>query len=360
MGILAVVAGATIVAAVMLSAVKTVILPRNAQTLITRGLFRSVFSVLKRVAHLSPSAYQESVLALIAPIALVTLPVVWVFFILNGFALMFWGTSEMSIIEAVAISGSSITTLGFVPAEGQLHSAFAFSEAIIGLIIIALLITFLPSLYTAFVKREIRVAKFEVRAGDPPTAVEFLARQHAIGWLDDLDPYWLSWEQWFAEIEESHTTFPMLTLFRSPSPSRSWITAAGAVLDAASITQAALPEHSSSAAAVTIRAGFSALRNIAAIFRVDFDPDPAPTDPIAVTRAEFDEVLARLIEEGIPVTEDHDEAWAAFAGWRVNYDAVLLALAQFTAAPVAPWVSDRSAPGRQARTLMGRKRRQAS
>lgn len=357
MGILATIFGISIVSAVMLSAVKTVILPRNAQTLITRGLFRTVFVALKRVAHFSPSAYQESVLALIAPIALVTLPVVWVFFILNGFALMYWGTGDMSFTDAIAISGSSITTLGFVPASGQLHLAFAFAEAIIGLIIIALLITFLPSLYTAFVKREIRVTKFEVRAGDPPTAVEFLVRQNAIGWLDNMDPYWLAWEQWFAEIEESHTTFPMLTLFRSPSPSRSWITAAGAVLDAASITQAALPEHRSSAAAVTIRAGFSALRNIADIFQVDFDPSPKPTDPIAVTRAEFDEALQRLTEAEIPIVEDWDEAWAAFSGWRVNYDTVLLALAQFTAAPVAPWVSDRSAPGYQARRLMSRRRR---
>ena len=273
MGVLATVAGIAIVSAVLLSAVKTVILPRNAQTLITRGLFRTVFIVLKRVAHLSPSAYQESVLALIAPIALVTLPVVWVFFILNGFALIYWGTGDMVFTEAIAISGSSITTLGFVPASGQLHLALAFSEAIIGLIIIALLITFLPSLYTAFVKREIRVAKLEVRAGDPPTALVFLLRQNAIGWLDDLDPYWLAWEQWFAEIEESHTTFPMLTLFRSPDPNRSWITAAGTVLDAAAITQAALPDHRSGAGAVTIRAGFTALRNIADIYHVDYDPD---------------------------------------------------------------------------------------
>jgi len=41
---------------------------------------------------------------------------------------------------------------------------------------------------------------------------------------------------------------------------------------------------------------------------------------------------------------DRDQAWLDFAGWRVNYDTVLLALAELTMAPYAPWSSDRSTP----------------
>ena len=37
-----------------------------------------------------------------------------------------------------------------------------------------------------------------------------------------------------------------------------------------------------------------------------------------------------------------EQAWIDFSGWRVNYDAVLLNLAQFVLAPPVPWVSDRS------------------
>jgi hypothetical protein len=356
MRILAIILGVALVSTVMLSAVKTVILPRNAQTAITRRLFRSVFGVLRRVAHFSPSSSQESVLALVAPIGLILLPMVWVFLIMHGFALMFWGSSTIDFSSAVALSGSSITTLGFIPAIGEVHQALSFIEAIIGLVIIALLITFLPSLYTAFVQRETAVTKLEVRAGNPPSAVEFLIRHSRIGWLDNMDPYWLAWEQWFAEIEESHTTFPMLTLFRSPSPDRSWITAAGTVLDAASLTQAALPEHSSGASAVSIRAGFFALRAIARIFRIEFDPDPSPDDPIAVSRSEFDAALTALQEAGLPITDDWDQAWTDFAGWRVNYDTVLLTLAEITAAPAAPWVSDRSAPSHKSPFLKKRKK----
>ena len=36
-----------------------------------------------------------------------------------------------------------------------------------------------------------------------------------------------------------------------------------------------------------------------------------------------------------------DQAWRDYAGWRVNYDQVLLALAELTMASEAPWVSER-------------------
>jgi hypothetical protein len=45
-------------------------------------------------------------------------------------------------------------------------------------------------------------------------------------------------------------------------------------------------------------------------------------------------------------------AWRGFAGWRVNYDTVLLALAALTMAPEAPWSSDHSF--RQSRTRQKR------
>ena len=64
------------------------------------------------------------------------------------------------------------------------------------------MITYLPSIYGTFSRRETQVAMLEVRAGDPPSAVEMLARHHRIGWLGDMDGTWIEWEQWFAELED--------------------------------------------------------------------------------------------------------------------------------------------------------------
>jgi hypothetical protein len=51
--------------------------------------------------------------------------------------------------------------------------------------------------------------------------------------------------------------------------------------------------------------------------------------------------LDRLAESGCPIKLDREQAWTDFAGWRVNYDMVLLALADLTMAPEAPWLTDR-------------------
>ena len=45
--------------------------------------------------------------------------------------------------------------------------------------------------------------------------------------------------------------------------------------------------------------------------------------------------------EGLPLKRDRDQAWRDFAGWRVNYDDVLVPLARLIRAPEAPWSSDR-------------------
>jgi hypothetical protein len=67
-----------------------------------------------------------------------------------------------------------------------------------------------------------------------------------------------------------------------------------------------------------------------------------------VTRDEWTEVVAELEREGVPLKADRDQAWRDFVGWRVNYDTVVLAMANIVSAPSAPWSSDRSGDRTQA------------
>jgi len=200
----------------------------------------------------------------------------------------------------------------------------------------------LPSMYNAFSRREMAVSLLEVRAGSPPSAVEMLKRFYRVHGLDRLGEQWQVWETWFAEIEESHTSLPALVFFRSPRPDRSWVTAAGAVLDAASLTRAVVDIPPDPRADLCIRAGFLALRSIASFFHVPFHPNPSfPSNPISVSRVEFDLACQELANQGLSLKADREQAWLDFAGWRVNYDRVLLALAAITMAPVSPWTGDR-------------------
>ena len=90
-----------------------------------------------------------------------------------------------------------------------------------------------------------------------------------------------------------------------------------------------------------IRAGYLALRSIVDFFGLPYDSNPNPDGPISVTREEFEAVCRELEEAGVPLKADRDQAWRDFAGWRVNYDRVLLILAGLTMAPQAPWSGDR-------------------
>jgi hypothetical protein len=160
--------------------------------------------------------------------------------------------------------------------------------------------------------------------------------------IDRMTEVWTRWEDWFVGLEESHTSIPVLVFFRSPQPDHSWITAAGAVLDGASLMASTVDAPRDVEAEFCIRAGYLALRRIADFFRIPYDPDPKPDDPISITRDEYDEACRQLGEAGVPLKPDRDQTWRDFAGWRVNYDTVLVALAGLTAAPYAPWSSDRS------------------
>lgn len=337
--------GAGIVLWTVMSALRTTVLPRSAQVAISRWVYRSMRRLFLAVAGPSrPFAVRDRVLALYGPTTLLALPIIWLLLIGSGYTLMFWSLDRSSILDAFALSGSSLTTLGFVPAANTAEGLVAFTEAGWGLIMITLLITYLPSMYTTFSRRERQVALLEVRAGDPPSAVEMLIRYQQVGWMVDATETWLDWEKWFAELEESHTTFPILAFFRSPQPQRSWVTASGTVLDAAALYVAAIDGVPTAPAGVCIRSGFLTLRRLADFFGIVFDPDPRPDDPISISRAEFDEAWGQLAEAGLNLKPDQDQAWRDFAGWRVNYDTVLLALAEITVAPYARWSSDRSSP----------------
>ena len=352
--VLVAVAGAYLVASTLLSAIKTVVLPRASNTAITRTLFVIVRRLFEMRAHEGrPFEQRDRILALYAPLTLVFLPGVWIVLTIAGFTAIFWGTGVNGVSEAFVTSGSSMMTLGYVRPDGLGRVALTFVEATLGLGLVALLISYLPSMYAAFRGRELLVGLLESRAGIPPSPVEMLTRYQRIESLDAIDvDLFPIWEPWFVDIEETHTSTPMLVFFRSPQPGRSWITAAGCVLDAAALVASTLDRPRSSRSELCVRTGYLALRRIADVFGLPYDPAPKPTDPISISRREFDNVCIELEAAGIALKANRDAAWQSFAGWRVNYDAVLVGLARLVVAPDARWSTDR--PGERVVTRIRR------
>ena len=349
-------AGAGLVLGTFLSAVKTVVVPRAQSLRITRWVFMCTRALFERLAHDGrPFADRDRILAVYAPLSFVLLPLTWVFLSIVGFAGIQWSLEAGSVRDAFLVSGSSMLTLGVLFRRNLPASTFSYIEATVGLILVALLISYLPTIYSSFSRRETLVGMLESRAGLPPSPYEMLVRYTRIGALDTLDDdLFVRWEEWFVEVEESHTSFAGLTFFRSPHPERSWITAAGCVLDTASIYLSVVDRPSSPRAALCLRSGFLCLRRIAVYFELPVDLDPKPDDPISVTRREFDLMLVELQAAGIPLKNDREQAWVDFQGWRVNYDKALVAIAHMVIAPDGRWSTDR--PGMRPLPRFGRSR----
>lgn len=344
--------GVIVVVLTINSAIRTFVLPRSAADKLSRVVFsniRKLFNLRTRIAR----SYNErdAVMALYAPVGLLVMLITWLACIAAGYTCMFWAMGVRSETFgpwtiAFMTSGSSLLTLGIAPLSTLPVALVGFSEAAVGLIMVALLISYLPTMYSAFSQREAAVTLLDVRAGSPPSAVEMIKQYHRLRRLDLLDELWLSWEVWFAYIEESHTSLAALSFFRSPQPDHSWVTAAGTILDTASLAVAVLDTPHNPQADLCIRAGYLALQRIAAYFKLPqtqlASSHTAPSiSRISVTRGEFDAAYDELARAGVPLKPDREQTWHDFAGWRVNYDTPLLLLARLMMAPEAPWTSDR-------------------
>jgi hypothetical protein len=344
--ILAFLLGAYLVGYTVVSAIRFVVLPRAINVLLARVIFLLVMAGFQRFGFQSKTYEQrDRRMAMFAPISVMLIPVVWLLLVMMGYAGMYWGLGYGTLEQSFVLSGSSLLTLGTIPFPSFTLTLLIFSEAIIGLVLTALLIGYLPTMYSAFSQREAIVSLLEVYAGSPPSVESMITRLHLIRGLGNLHELWETTQLWFVQIEESHTSLGPVSFFRSPKPDRSWVTTAGVIMDTASFLVSSVDMPPDPQAQLCIRSGYLALRSIADFFNIQHNHDPHyPDEPISISREEYDEVYDALAAVGVPLKADRDQAWEDFAGWRVNYDHVLLRLAALTMAPYALWSSDRSLP----------------
>lgn len=324
---LAVIAGTIGVFWFLVSAVRTMVVPRPERVWITMTAFSTARRLAALFAKRAESAEtRHKILGAFAPFVLISLPLIWSLGVIGAFALIFWGLIGGSILDALDLSASSLTTLGFTQAPTFITRFLASMEALLGLALIALVISFLPTLYSTFSRREIAVGELTIRAGEPPTPAEFLVRLHRIDRLENAGSRWEEWERWFVELGETHTSFPALVYFRSARPDRSWLTAAETALDTASLVTAARLLPSTGQAETMIRSGYLALRSIADFYGIEPEDAPRDRSTLSVTRADFDDLIDRIEAGGVSIQVERELAWADFIGWRVNYETALTGL----------------------------------
>lgn len=333
--------GALLFVFTVISVLRTLVVPGGNITNMAR--FSDQFVILLyRLALVSKKSFESR------NVALSSQPAAVLFVTLSAWALSFLLASSLLLMpvvsnfgDAIREAGASLLTLGFTSTNQPWATAVDFTAGFTGLIVVALQIAYLPTLYNAYNRRESEVTLLAARAGQPAWGPEVLRRSR-IGIVSaELPILYLAWEKWAAEVAESHVSYPNLIRFRSPGIATSWIISLLAVLDAAAMHLALAPSDAPMQARLCIQMGFTALRQIGRSRKVPFNEDPLPTDPIAISKEEFARAVDMLKAVGFPIERNIDDAYKHFAGWRVNYESLAFRLCYQIDAVPAPWSGPR-------------------
>jgi hypothetical protein len=340
--VLACVAGAALVLAVWRVAVLTLVVARPTRKLwLYSGWIALVRAPVMVLARKLPYDARDSLLAPVASVMMVSLVPFWLLLFWLGYGLMFYGLSSLSLPGALREAGSSLFTLGFSVPTGGAPTVLAFLSAGSGPLLIALLISYLPTLYGAFNRRETEVSLLAGRGGSLSWGPEILLRYQWAGLRSELGALYQDWERLMADIAESHSSYTILVHFRSPDPRRSWVTSMIAVMDAAAIELARTPSEASASARLVITGGASALNAISRALGLPVVEDPLPTDPIGVSFEEFSDAWRSLDGIGFPAEVDADTGYQHFRGWRVNWEPQAYRIARLVQAPPLDWTGPR-------------------
>ena len=355
--VLAVIGGSLVVIATLISALETVVLPRERFTHIARFVFAVVDRLLIR--NWRNKDREANLRALYAPVALVSLPLVWMIVVTAGFSFVFWGTGNESALRAFEVSGSSLFTLGFAEPHGVGRIWLTFIEATIGLGLVALLISYLPTIYAAHHEREKGITVLRPFAGTPADPVGMLSNLQRLGVLDNPD-LWRSATDWLLELDQTHSSFPALSYFPEASPEQSWVASVGSVLDAAALlisvstsTAEEFPSDAEKGPMLALAYGIPAMARIGTAASLPIDRsvrladqmsrfgEPAPA--VSIRREEYVAALLRLTTVVTVADAELESCWRRFAWIRSGYDQALRGLAGLTMASTASWTTDRPA-----------------
>jgi hypothetical protein len=330
------------------SVIGTLIVPRPVGSWLTRLVDRLVVAIYQTVTGpVTDYERRDRILATQAAAILVTQLVAWLGIFLVGFMLTLWPSHGRNITSALADAGSSEFTLGFSEPAGTTPIVIIFLAAATGMVVVALQVGYLPTLYSAFNRRETEVTLLNSRGGVPSWGPELLARTHyALGsgtsTLDTLPDLYRQWERWASDVAESHTTYLPLVRFRSPQPYSTWVIALLSVLDSAALYLSLAPEEAPTVPArLCMRSGFECLRRIARAMGMPVPEEADPEGGISLTYDEFLAAVARMREVGFPISRDPADAWPDFVGWRVNYESAAYQIAAAIDAVPALWSGPR-------------------
>ena len=348
MHIAAIIAGALILLSVLLDAFETVVLPRRVRRLlrISNWFYRNTWRPWARLAsHIPSQTRRESFLGYFGPLSLIVLLSLWACSLIFGFALLQFGSGEhmftlagnrpLTFTVLLYQSGETFFTLGYgdiVPATA-FSRALSVGEAFMGFAFLGVVIGYLPTIYSAFSRREIEISLLDARAGSPPSAAELLTRAASSQDQSTLDQLFRDWERWAAEVLESHLSYPVLSFYRSQHSNQSWLGALTVILDATSLVMSGIDGVNTEQARWTFKMARHAVVDLAQVVRASYDPslpDRLSPEDLALVRTQ-------LAGKDMHLRTD-PEAESKLTQLRQQYEPYALAMAKNLYITLPPWV----------------------
>lgn len=285
----------------------------------------------------------ENFLGVFGPAALLVLLGYWFLSLVLGYGLVFFGLRDQiqprldGFWTSLYFSAATLLPLSYgnlLPMGGAVRVAI-LAESASGVLLIALVIALLFSLYQSFLAREELVVSLDALAGAPPSGLQILERAAADRMPQQLEQTFNEWRRWSATVLESHLAYPILFYFRSSHDNEAWINSFGAVMDAATLVVSSIEHESAGPARLMLKVGNHLVEDVVWHFRM------RNTGEVGVEREEFEQALARLREAGYRC-RDAEPAWTEFGDLRRRYASPLNRMAHWLAILPATWIGDRS------------------
>ena len=343
---LAIISGAAIILLVLTDAFETVVLPRRVRRSfrITILFYRNTWRPYARLAsRIRSQAQRETVLGYFGPLSMIALLVIWALGLIVGFALLQYGggthlafgNQPITFRLLLYHSGETFFTLGYgdITPASYYSRALSVCEAGMGFGFLAVVIGYLPTIYSAFSRREIEISLLDARAGSPPSAAELLARTLSGVDRGTLDRLLHDWERWAAEVLESHLSYPVLSFYRSQHSNQSWLGALTVILDATALVIAGIEGVNSEQARWTYKMARHAVVDLAQVVNAHYDPMAQDR----LTDQDLLQIRRQLAEKGLKLG-DGAMVEAKLHELRMKYEPYVLGIARVLYITVPRWV----------------------
>jgi hypothetical protein len=346
MHVLAIFAAAIILFAILLDAFETVVLPRRVQRQfrITSWFYRNTWRPWAMLtSHIKSQTRREAFLGYFGPLSMIALLGLWAFGLIFGFALLQYGGGEHLSAGNITInfrvllyhSGETFFTLGYgdiTPASG-FSRILAVVEAGMGFAFLGVVIGYLPTIYTAFSRREIEISLLDARAGSPPSATELLSRAANTRDTAGLDVLFHDWERWAAEVLESHLSYPVLSFYRSQHSNQSWLSALTVILDATALVMAGIENVNNEQARRTFKMARHAVVDLAQVVNARYDPSA----PDRLSSEDLRQMRSQLADKGLNLHTD-EVASQKLNELRSLYEPYVQGIGRNLFIPLPPWI----------------------